>query len=521
MSTMHPFTLPELVEQWLPDRGADEALVQGDVSLSYQELWRRSGALAYGLHHLGVRKGDRVVVHMPKSTFEAIATYGISRLGGIVVNVNANVTTRQLRHVLDNSGARHALLHGRAAAGLEAEGVPTSLERVVVIDGNAPDGDLFVRLDAIPDDGDAPRVRLIDRDGCALIYTSGSTGLPKGVYLTHETVVQSARSAATHLRNCREDRALGLLPLSFDFGLSQLMTMALVGGTLVMPRASLPAELLHTINEHDVNALAMVPTMWIPFVRLLQNEGIRMPQVRYVANSGGPLPTDVQRAWPTVFPEARHYLMYGMTEGFRSSYLPPEDFHRKLGSIGVPLPNVELFVVDPERGLCGPNEHGELLHRGNLVSEGYYRNPEATADKIKPCPHLAHLIGDEPVLYSGDTVYRDEDGYLWFVARTTTFIKTSDFRVSPTEVEDVVFSSGLVTDVVAFGRPHETLGQVVEIAVSPCENELDLRGLEEHCRRTMPRYMIPAQIHVWEGEMPRTGNAKVDRPAVISTYLDA
>ncbi|MDH3459131.1 MAG: long-chain fatty acid--CoA ligase, partial [Gemmatimonadota bacterium] len=397
MSTMHPFTLPELVEQWLPDRGADEALVQGEASLSYAELWGRSGALAYGLDQLGLRKGDRVVVHMPKSTFEAVATYGVSRLGGIVVNVNSNVTTRQLRHVLENSGARVALVHSRAAAGLAAEGIPSSLECVVVIDGDAPEEQAFMPLDAVPADGNAPSVRLIDRDGCALIYTSGSTGLPKGVLLTHETVVQSARSAATHLRNCADDRALGVLPLSFDFGLSQLTTMALVGGTLVMPRASLPAELLRTVGEFEVNALAMVPTMWIPFVRLLQKKEVRLPQVRYVANSGGPLPTDVQRAWPTVFPEARHYLMYGMTEGFRSSYLPPEDFQRKLGSIGVPLPNVELFVVHPERGLCGPKEHGELLHRGNLVSEGYYRNPEATREKIKPCPHLSHLIGDEPV----------------------------------------------------------------------------------------------------------------------------
>ena len=201
-------------------------------------------------------------------------------------------------------------------------------------------------------------------------------------------------------------------------------------------------------------------------MRYLLGEQEVLPEIRYVANSGGPLPTDVMKAWPEVFPEARHYMMYGMTEGFRSAYLDPGDFHRKMGSVGRPLPNVELFVVDPDKGLCGPGEHGEILHRSpSLMSSGYYGKPEATAEKIRPCPHLAHLIGDEKVLYSGDTGYIDEEGYLYFVARTTTFIKCSDFRISPTEVEDVVFSSGQVTDVVAFGVADEALGQVVHIAV--------------------------------------------------------
>lgn len=288
-----------------------------------------------------------------------------------------------------------------------------------------------------------------------------------------------------------------------------------------MPKATIPAEVIRTIDEHDVNALAMVPTMWIPFVRLLAEHGRTLDQIRYVANSGGPLPTDVQKAWPEVFPGARHYLMYGMTEGFRSTYLPPEDFLRKPGSVGVPLPDVEIYVVDDEKGLCGPGERGQIIHRSSsLMSSGYYHNAEATAEKIAPCAHLSHLIGDEPVLYSGDTGHLDDDGYLFFAARTSTFIKCSDFRVSPTEVEDVVFSSGLVTDVVAFGRPDELLGQVVHIAVTGIDGgEVDIDGIRRHSKKALPPYATPRQVHVWDATtMPRTANGKVDRPTVIDRF---
>ena len=504
--------------------GSAPALARGDETITYDQLIERSEDLARRLKQLGVKRGDRVCLHLPKSIDEAVLTYAIARAGAVVVNINAIVTLRQLRHALTNSGARVLLCQPRKAkAMLNADPSidgpePTELEVIVTVGGSLDDERTVALDDVDPATGALPR--LIGADPGFIMYTSGSTGFPKGVLLTHETVVQSARSAATHLRNRDDDRAIGVLPLSFDFGLSQLTTMALVGGTLVMPKATIPAEVVNTIDVHEVNALAMVPTMWIPLVRLLVSQGRTLERIRYVANSGGPLPTDVQKAWPQVFPSARHYLMYGMTEGFRSTYLPPEDFLRKPGSVGIPLPDVEIYVVDDEKGLCGPGELGQIIHRSSsLMSSGYYRNPEATAEKIAPCAHLAHLIGKEPVLYSGDTGHLDEDGYLFFVARTSTFIKCSDFRISPTEVEDVVFSSGLVTDVVAFGRPDELLGQVVHIAVTGIDGEVDVEGILRHCKKTLPPYAIPREIHVWEGAtMPRTANGKVDRPRVIERF---
>lgn len=521
---MQPFTLPDLLQRNLLAERDKVAVIHHDKSATYAGLARRALEEAHWLRELGLRKGDRVVLHAPKSIAEIVYTFAVSLAGGLVVNVNSSATRRMLQHVLTHSGARMLLTSERAARALTVgEKPPPSLEHVL---------DIQARPEVGPADAitwDAFRAErsglpsLVDKDDCSLIYTSGSTGLPKGVLLNHHMIVQSARIAATYLEARSDDRMMGALAFSFDAGFSQLTSSMLVGATLVLPRAVLVNELLQQTTTHGVNAIQMVPTLWIPFVRTLKERGMALEDVRYVAVTGGKLPTDVMKAWPEVFPNARCYLMYGLTEGFRSSYLDPADYQRKMGSIGKPLPNVELYVVHPEKGLCGPGEHGERVHRGNLISSGYYRDPDATAEKIRPCPHLAHLIGDEAVLFSGDTVYKDDEGYLWFVARTSTLIKSSEHRISPTEVEDIVFSSGKVTDVVAYGAPDEEFGQVVHVAVTaaPGTGPLDAEALLAHCRREMPPYMTPRKIEIWEGEMPRTPNGKLDRPAVIARLTEA
>lgn len=516
------FTLPDLLADTVERAPGSPALARDGTVLSYAELADRVEEARGRLASLGLERGERICLHLVKSIDEVVLTHAASSLGLVVVNINAIVTVRQLRHALGHSRAA-ALVTGarkvRALLDAAPDSVPGTLREIVTLDAPVEGSRLFTDLEPV----DHRAVRVVGADPCVVMYTSGSTGPPKGVLLTHQTVVQSARAAARHLGNRPDDRAIGVLPLSFDFGLSQLTTMTLVGGCLVLPRATIPTEVLAAIEEHQVNALAMVPTMWIPLVRLLQKQERVLAGIRYVANSGGPLPTDVKEAWPEVFPEARHYLMYGMTEGFRSTYLPPEDFVRKPGSVGVPLPDVEIYVVGPD-GVCGPGEVGEIVHRSSsLLSSGYLDDPAATSEKIRPCPQLRHLIGDEPVLWSGDTGYLDEDGYLYFVARTSTFIKCSDFRVSPTEVEDVCFSSGLVTDVVAFGRPDETLGQVVEVAVSVADADaFSPEAVIRHARRELPPYAVPRRVHVWPAaRLPLTANGKVDRPRVIDACLGA
>ena len=512
------FTFYDLLARNLWERGNHPAVVENGCEITYSEIARRAEALAAWLERRGVRRGDRVAIHLHKCSEEVVATFAVAYLGAVFVNVYHQSTVRQLNYVIRDCGTRIAIVDSRCARELASSDLPEELEHVIV-KGHAPDHAKMTSWSEVPTDIRTPRTRCIDRDLAAILYTSGSSGQPKGVMLTHTNLIQGARCVACYLENTGEDRVLGLLPLSFDYGLSQLTTMCLVGGTVVLPRAPMPSEIVKTVVQDRVTGFAGIPPIWVEVVRFLLAEPARLPHLRYVTNSGGAIPTNILGAMPTVFGDAKIYLMYGLTEAFRSTYLPPEKFREKAGSMGVAIPNNDVFVVDPEKGLCGPGEQGELIHRGSLISAGYWGKPEETAARIKPCPHLKHLIGDEKVLYSGDLVRLDDEGFLWFVSRADAMIKCSGVRISPTEVEDVIYQSKLVRDVVAFGAPDDLQGQVVHVVVS----SLDMGPVSEaemvlHCKKHMPPYMVPQTVHQWPGEMPRTGSGKIDRVAVVKAF---
>jgi acyl-CoA synthetase (AMP-forming)/AMP-acid ligase II len=361
----------------------------------------------------------------------------------------------------------------------------------------------------------------IDSDLAGLLYTSGSTGKPKGVMFSHRNIVLGARIVAKYLGNTPQDRVLSLLPLSFDYGLNQITTMFLVGGSVVLQPVSLPAEIVKTMAANDVTGVALVAPSWVQVVRYLEEAPTKFPKLRYVTNSGGKIPLGALEKMPDLLPGVEIFLMYGLTEAFRSTYLPPYLFKTKMGSIGRAIPNTEIFVVDPERGICGPGEQGELLHRGGLISGGYWNNPAATEEKIKVNKHLRPLIGDEKVVHSGDIVRMDEDGYLWFVSRMDTMIKCSGYRLSPTEVEEIVSGHERVMETVAFGVDDDDLGQVVHVAVGiETVDEFKVEDLHHFCVKKMPSYMVPKKIYAFSGNMPRTSSGKIDRPTVIKQCLE-
>lgn len=513
------FTLHDLLDHNLVDRADAPMLAEGGRTWTYRETAAEVDALAAWLAALGVRRGDRVAVQLHKCAEEVVAMFAIARLGAVCVNVNYQWTVEQLDYVLRDCGVRTLIADARAARQLAAAAWPEAL-RDVIVKGGAPTHPQMHEWARMPRAIEPPPRAGIDRDLAAILYTSGSTGRPKGVMLSHLNLLQGARSVARYLENHGDDRVLSLLPFSFDYGLNQLTTMCLVGGTTVLQPVMMAAEIVNTMVRERITGLAAVPPAWIPIVRFLQERPTDLPHLRYVTNSGGKIPDAILERMPHVFPRTRIFLMYGLTEAFRSTYLPPERFHDKRGSIGTAIPDAEVYVVDPEIGVCGPGQQGELVHRGSLVSLGYWGQPDATAEKIKPCPQLRHLIGEEPVVYSGDLVRIDADGFYWFVGRRDALIKASGFRISPTEVEEVVFRSGLVADVVAYGVPDEALGQAVVISVSVGGGVLDGAALERHCRQHMPSYMVPREIRQWPGDFPRTGSGKIDRARVIAAHAD-
>ncbi len=499
----------------LPARAGKIAAIDSARRVTYAQLAAEAGRVADWLLARGVRPGDRVIVHLCKSIDEVAAMFGAWKIGAVVVNVHTRWTAAQLAYVAHDCRARAVILSRKALAGLSGEhALPEGTAYLVEgkAEGLAQGADPWTALDA--DSGSAPDES--DPAGLAMIiYTSGSTGAPKGVMLSHRNIRVGAISVAQYLRLDETDRLLSVLPYSFDAGLNQLTTMLLKGGTIIHQPLTIAAEIIRMARVEGATGLAGVPPLWNQIARLLLDVPTALPALKRITNTGGKIPPNILEVLPQVFPGVDIYLMYGLTESFRSTYLPPEKYATKMGSIGRQIPNAQVFAIKHGQGIAGPGEQGELVHAGPLVSMGYWEKPEVTAQKIRPCPELAHLLGDQPVVWSGDLVRVDEDGDMWFVSRMDEMIKTLGFRLSPTEVEDVISQSGLVADAVAFGVEDPELGQAVHVAVTYLP-QADESALAMHCMRSMAHYMRPRYFHAWDGTMPRTASGKLDRPAIIA-----
>jgi acyl-CoA ligase (AMP-forming) (exosortase A-associated) len=356
----------------------------------------------------------------------------------------------------------------------------------------------------------------IEKDLAAILYTSGSTGKPKGVMLSHANVVAGSRIVSTYLGITEQERILAVLPFSFDAGMNQLMTAFEKGATLVLINFMFARELVQALLKEKITGLAGVPTLWSLLAQPNSTLSKQpLPHLRYITNTGGAMPQGVLKVLRQSLPATKVFLMYGLTEAFRSTYLPPVELDRRPTSMGKAIPDTEILVLNEQGQLCKPGEIGELVHRGPTVSLGYWNRPEDTARALRPNPLLPPEMGDcEKVCYSGDLVKMDEDGFLYFVGRRDTMIKSSGFRISPTEVEEVLFQSGKLQTAAVIGVPDDVLGQTIKAFVVPRDGEpLDTSALLEHCAAKMPRYMVPKAVEVLP-EIPKTSSGKVDYPAL-------
>ena len=360
---------------------------------------------------------------------------------------------------------------------------------------------------------------VVDYDIAAILYTSGSTGKPKGVVVSHRNLIVGAESVSYYLENATSDVILAALPLGFDAGFSQLTTGFNVGAHVVLVNYLLPEDVIRLCATHGVTGLTAVPPLWMQLAEKPWPEKTA-ESMRYFANTGGRMPKMTLDKLRSKFPRAKPYLMYGLTEAFRSTYLDPAEVDRRPDSIGKAIPNAEILVVRPNGTLCDPGEHGELVHRGALVTLGYWKDPERTAERFKPAPAREDgFCMPEMAVWSGDLVVRDEEGFLYFVGRNDELIKTSGYRVSPTEIEEVAYQSGVVRDAVALGVDDPRLGQHVVLFVSPAEGEdIDPEALLVEFRKQVPLYMVPQHI-VIRPTLPRSPNGKFDRNALKTELL--
>ena len=495
------------------------AVTYKEETLTYGELWNAVASFGAGLQGIGLRRGERVGVFLDKRLETVVSIFGTSAAGGVFVPINPVLKAKQVSYILQDCSVRVLVTTAERLALVGDELAHTAVEHVVVVGEVPAQAGVEIHRWADFGGGEPARHDVIDVDMAAILYTSGSTGKPKGVVLSHRNVLTGGASVSQYLENHEDDVILAALPLSFDAGFSQLTTAFTVGAHVVLMNYLLARDVVRICARHRITGLTCVPPLWIQLTEQEWPEQATA-NLRYFANTGGRMPRTTLGKLRAIFPAARPYLMYGLTEAFRSTYLDPAEVDRRPDSIGKAIPNAEILVVRPDGTPCEPGEEGELVHRGALVAMGYWNDPQRTAERFKPVPGREDgITTTELAVWSGDLVRKDEDGFLYFVGRNDEMIKTSGYRVSPMEIEEVVYATGMVRDAVALGVDDPRLGQRVVLIVSPAGGELDSSALLAELRQQLPLYMVPSDVIV-RSELPRSPNNKFDRN-LLRTQLAA
>ncbi len=485
--------------QRFPDKAA---IVSGDARLTYAELASRAAGLARELKRLGLRRGERVVILLQNSPEAVISVFGTLAAGGVFSLINPSTKAEKLAYILNNARASAIITEPRlAAVANEAASRAPSVTMQLVTPLELEDG-------ARPEGG-------IDLDLAMIIYTSGSTGFPKGVMMTHANIVAAATSITTYLESRADDVVLSVLPMAFDYGLYQALMCAKLGATLVLEKSfTYPAVVLERLRAEKVTGFPLVPTLAAMLLQMKQLQPGMFPDLRYLTNTAAALPPAHILRLSELFPQARLYSMYGVTECKRCTYLPPEQLATRPASVGRPIPGSEAWIVDEAGERVPPGTVGELVIRGAHVMKGYWENEEATRHALRAGPYPW-----ENVLHTGDLFRADEEGYLYFVARKDDIIKTRGEKVSPREVENCLYELAGVREAAVIGVPDPLLGNAVKavLAVDP-ESGLNEREVIRHCAARLEDFMVPKHVE-FRGELPKSENGKIARRQIAEEAL--
>ncbi|MDP1676410.1 MAG: AMP-binding protein [Bacteroidota bacterium] len=502
------YNLTQLFENQIRLRPSKTAVIDGSRSISYHELQILSNQYSILFTNSGIKRGDRIAIYLRRSVESVAALFAAWHIGAIAVLVNDVLKNKQVQYIVDHAEA--ALLVTEKQLLNQLAQPVISIEKTIVLD------EVSLSIDILPPS------TVIDSDLALIIYTSGSTGMPKGIMLSHRNLISGAEIISDYLRITQNDIIISLLPFSFDYGLNQLLSSVLHGGTLVIERSSMPSDICNTLVRENITGLGAVPMLWqqlahprSPFTK------ISLPHLRYMTNTGGRMPEELSHVFRKAHPHVHIYLMFGLTEAFRSTYLPPDQVDVRPTSIGKAIPNVEILVINDKGEECAPDEVGELVHRGATISMGYWHDPENTAKRFRPALFEKGKNGmPEIAVYSGDYVKKDNEGFLYYIGRMDQMIKSRGMRVSPEEIEEYIYSSSLVSHAVAFSLPKNEIDTQIVAAIVPKDitafKENDLRL---YCKREMPEYMIPEII--WHCEQfPLTSTGKPDRIGIRENYLN-
>ena len=494
----------------LPDK---VALVHGGQRLTYAQIDDMANRLAHALIAQGVERGNRVAIYLPNSVEAVVGIFATLKAGGVFVIINPSTKEDKLLYILNNCRATALLAEARSlevgCLSRVMSGAP-SLKGAFII-GDCPNDSIWPdRCHPYADElkqsvsGPPPRVN-IDLDLACLIYTSGTTGEPKGVMSDHSNVVFAANSIISYLKNVADDIVIGLLPLSFDYGLYQLLMTFQFGGTLVLENGfTYPAAVFKRIEKERVTGFPGVPTI---FAMLLQMNlsGFDLSSLRYITNTAAALPPSHIQELRLKFPGVTLYSMYGLTETKRTLYLPPEWLDEKPGSVGIAIPGTEVWIEDEAGNRLPPGQIGELVVRGRHVMRGYWEDPAATQKRFRP-----GAIPNERVCLSGDLFRMDKDGCLYFVGRKDDIIKTRGEKVSPKEVENALYGLKGVVEAAVVGVPDPILGQAVKAFVVVNDPAIGRDQIMAHCRSHLEELMRPKHVE-FRDALPKTASGKIKK----------
>jgi amino acid adenylation domain-containing protein len=495
-------TVPDLLlaqERHAPNKAA---VIDGPTAVSYAQLLEAARRWAALIMRRAGKRQSRVVILMPRSARALAVYFGAHLAGAVPVIVSEQLRPRQASRIVDHADASLVLTDGRNRA-LLRDSLTRSESVIDVTDAAAP-AEAPLRAPA----------RTTGEDLAGLIYTSGSTGTPRGVMVTHDNLVAGAAIVADYLGLTSQDRTIAVLPWSFDYGLNQVLSTFAAGGAVVIQRSAYPPDICRTLSAAAVTGMAGVPSLWAALTRAGSPfPRDRFPRLRYITNSGGPLAAATIERIRRAQPQVDIYLMYGLTEAFRSTYLEPAQVDLRPGSIGKAVPNTEILVIGEDGRPCPPGVVGELVHRGPTVATGYWRDAAATAAVFRPLPAACGPESPEAVVFSGDYVKADAEGYLYFVGRRDELFKSRGVRVTPTEIEAELLASGLLSEAVVVAADRDGPDPELLAAVVPQSPGFQLDDLRAYCETELPGHMRPHRI-VPLPDLPRTPNGKADRAAV-------
>jgi len=486
------------------------ALRCGAERSSYQELARQSDSLASFLLHHGLQRGDRVVIFLENSTQAVVSIFGVLKAGGCFVPLNPTSPSQTLEFVVQHSGAKILISSAAKHEMISRVKLNWTERPQIVLTGASSDDESITRFEEACRTPILPSFpSVVDLDLAAIIYTSGSTGIPKGVTFTHRNIDTVVSSVAQYLEHSNQDVVLGVLQLSFGYGLLQVLVTFRTGGRIVLEKGfGLPYDIINRIREEGVTGLAGVPTLFALLLQLKTLGEEDLSSVRYVTNAAAALPPSFVPRIKHAFPHAKLYLMHGLTECLRTTFLPPDEVERRPTSVGKGMPNVELWLEDERGSRLSTGQVGELFVRGSNVMLGYWNDPVATERVLRPgrYPH-------ERVLRTGDLFRIDEDGFFYFVSRKDEVIKSRGEKVSPVEIENVIYHLEEVSEVRVVGIPDEILGQAIKAEIVLKEGTtLSERSVKAFCKTRLEEYKIPHLV-AFVATLPKTSGGKIKRLA--------